>query len=164
MAKVLSHQKGFDVVSAAEVTDYPNINPPSLYTTSSSRAELLSCVLNRYVGTEAIPFANVLCDDRPAGEYPIEVLEEMMRRYSQNGGCADYMAFGGIYSHDPLTHDIAIQYYHVAETIIYDCIARRHPQNAQCVIDFMSAVVSGLSAKTREGHSIEQPCVAAALA
>lgn len=30
-AKVLFHQKGFDAVSVAEVTDYLGINPPSLY-------------------------------------------------------------------------------------------------------------------------------------
>ncbi|EPD3192316.1 TetR/AcrR family transcriptional regulator, partial [Shigella sonnei] len=29
-AKVLFHQKGFDAVSVAEVTDYLGINPPSL--------------------------------------------------------------------------------------------------------------------------------------
>ncbi|EPA1641334.1 TetR/AcrR family transcriptional regulator, partial [Shigella sonnei] len=46
----------------------------------------------------------------------------------------------------------------------YDYIARRHPQSAQCVTDFMSTVMSGLSAKAREGHSIEQLCATAALA
>ena len=54
--------------------------------------------------------------------------------------------------------------YHAAETAIYDYIARRHPQSAQCVTDFMSTVMSGLSAKAREGHSIEQLCATAALA
>ncbi|PQN29081.1 TetR family transcriptional regulator, partial [Shigella flexneri] len=69
-----------------------------------------------------------------------------------------------IHSHDPQARDIAIQYYHAAETTIYDYIARRHPQSAQCVTDFMSTVMSGLSAKAREGHSIEQLCATAALA
>ncbi|QGX87057.1 TetR family transcriptional regulator [Escherichia coli] len=105
-AKVLFHQKGFDAVSVAEVTDYLGINPPSLYAAFGSKAGLFSRVLNEYVGTEAIP----------------------------------------------------------AETTIYDYIARRHPQSAQCVTDFMSTVMSGLSAKAREGHSIEQLCATAALA
>lgn len=74
------------------------------------------------------------------------------------------MVLEGIHSHDPLARDIAVQYYHAAETTIYDYIARRHPQSAQCVTDFMSTVMSGLSAKAREGHSIEQLCATAALA
>lgn len=65
------------------------------------------------------------------------------------------MVLEGIHSHDPQARDIAVQYYHAAETTIYDYIARRHPQRAQCVTDFMSTVMSGLSAKAREGHSIE---------
>lgn len=137
-AKVLFHQKGFDAVSVAEVTDYLGINPPSLYAAFGSKAGLFSRVLNEYVGTEAIPLADILRDDRPVGECLVEVLKEAARRYSQNGGCAGCMVLEGIHSHDP--------------------------QSAQCVTDFMSTVMSGLSAKAREGHSIEQLCATAALA
>lgn len=42
------------------------------------------------------------------------------------------MVLEGIHSHDPLARDIAVQYYHAAETTIYDYIAVRHPQSAQC--------------------------------
>ena len=153
-AKVLFHQKGFDAVSVA----------PSLYAAFGSKAGLFSRVLNEYVGTEAIPLADILRDDRPVGECLAEVLKEAARRYSQNGGCAGCMVLEGIHSHDPQARDIAVQYYHAAETTIYDYIARRHPQSAQCVTDFMSTVMSGLSAKAREGHSIEQLCATAALA
>lgn len=70
------------------------------------------------------------------------------------------MVLEGIHSHDPQARDIAVQYYHAAETTIYDYIARRHPQRAQCVTDFMSTVMSGLSAKAREGtpsnNSVQQ--------
>ncbi|HCS2071321.1 TPA: TetR/AcrR family transcriptional regulator, partial [Shigella sonnei] len=143
-AKVLFHQKGFDAVSVAEVTDYLGINPPSLYAAFGSKAGLFSRVLNEYVGTEAIPLADILRDDRPVGECLAEVLKEAARRYSQNGGCAGCMVLEGIHSHDPQARDIAVQYYHAAETAIYDYIARRHPQSAQCVTDFMSTVMSGL--------------------
>lgn len=140
------------------------LTPPSLYAAFGSKAGLFSRVLNEYVGTEAIPLADILRDDRPVGECLAEVLKEAARRYSQNGGCAGCMVLEGIHSHDPLARDIAVQYYHAAETTIYDYIARRHPQSAQCVTDFMSTVMSGLSAKAREGHSIEQLCATAALA
>lgn len=70
------------------------------------------------------------------------------------------MVLEGIHSHDPQARDIAVQYYHAAETTIYDYIARRHPQSAQCVTDFMSTVMSGLSAKAQEGtpsnNSVQQ--------
>jgi TetR/AcrR family transcriptional regulator, repressor for divergent bdcA len=152
-AKVLFHQKGFDAVSVAEVTDYLGINPPSLYAAFGSKAGLFSRVLNEYVGTEAIPLADILRDDRPVGECLAEVLKEAARRYSQNGGCAGCMVLEGIHSHDPQARDIAVQYYHAAETTISDYMT-----------DFMSTVMSGLSAKAREGHSLEQLCATAALA
>ena len=41
-AKVLFHQKGFDAVSVAEVTDYLGINPPSLYAAFGSKLGYLS--------------------------------------------------------------------------------------------------------------------------
>ncbi len=75
-AKVLFHQKGFDAVSVAEVTDYLGINPPSLYAAFGSKAGLFSRVLNEYVGTEAIPLADILRDDRPVGECLVEVLKK----------------------------------------------------------------------------------------
>ena len=163
-AKTLFHQKGFDGVSVAEVTDYLGIKPPSLYAAFGSKAGLFSRILNDYVGTEAIPLADILRDDRPVGECLVAVLKEAARRYSQNGGCSGCMVLEGIHSHDPEARDIAFQHYHAAETAIYDYIARRHSESAQRVTDFMSTVMSGLSAKAREGHSIEQLCATAALA
>ncbi len=44
--------------------------PPSLYAAFGSKAGLFSRVLNEYVGTEAIPLADILRDDRPVGECP----------------------------------------------------------------------------------------------
>ncbi len=73
-AKVLFHQKGFDAVSVAEVTDYLGINSLSLYAAFGNKAGLFSRVLNQYVGTEAIPLADILRDDRPVGECLAEVL------------------------------------------------------------------------------------------
>ena len=98
-AKVLFHQKGFDAVSVAEVTDYLGITPPSLYAAFGNKAGLFSRVLNEYVGTEAIPLADILRDDRPVGECLAEVLKEAARRYSQNGGCAGCMVLEGIMIH-----------------------------------------------------------------
>lgn len=72
------------------------------------------------------------------------------------------MVLEGIHSHDPQARDIAVQYYHAAETAIYDYIARRHPQSAQCVTDFMSTVMSGFLRRHERGT--EQLCATAALA
>lgn len=70
------------------------------------------------------------------------------------------MVLEGIHSHDPLARDIAVQYYHAAETTIYDYIARRHPQSAQCVTDFMSTVMSGFLRRhgrgTQSNNSVQQ--------
>lgn len=45
---------------------------PSLYAAFGSKVGLFSRVLNEYVGTEAIPLADILRDDRPVGECLVE--------------------------------------------------------------------------------------------
>lgn len=89
-----------------------------------SKAGLFNHVLDEHVGTEAISFADIPRGDRPVGKCLVKVLKEAVCRYSQDSGCTGHMVLKDIHSHDPLVRDIAVQYYHVAETATYDYIAR----------------------------------------
>lgn len=42
------------------------------------------------------------------------------------------MVLEGIHSHDPQARDIAVQYYHAAETTIYDYIAAASTKRTMC--------------------------------
>jgi TetR/AcrR family transcriptional repressor for divergent bdcA len=43
-----------------------------------------------------------------------------------------------------------------AETVLHDYIAARHPADAGRLTDFVSTTMSGLSAKARNGHTLDQ--------
>ncbi len=62
-AKVLFHQKGFDAVSVAEVTDYLGINPPSLYAAFGSKAGLFSRVLGNDSNLLIVFYVQIMPDD-----------------------------------------------------------------------------------------------------
>jgi TetR/AcrR family transcriptional repressor for divergent bdcA len=51
-----------------------------------------------------------------------------------------------------------------AEGVIRDYIAARHPEDAERVTDFVSTTMSGLSAKARNGHGLDQLLATARLA
>jgi TetR/AcrR family transcriptional repressor for divergent bdcA len=48
--------------------------------------------------------------------------------------------------------------------VIRDYIAARHHEDAERLTDFVSTTVSGLSAKARNGHSLDQLLATARLA
>lgn len=51
-----------------------------------------------------------------------------------------------------------------AEAVIHDYIAARHPEDAGRLTDFVSTTMSGLSAKARNGHALDQLLATARLA
>ena len=51
-----------------------------------------------------------------------------------------------------------------AESVIRDYIAERHPDEAARVADYVSTTMSGLSAKARNGHHLDQLLATARLA
>jgi TetR/AcrR family transcriptional repressor for divergent bdcA len=48
--------------------------------------------------------------------------------------------------------------------MIRDYIAERHPNGAERVADYVATIMSGLSAKARDGHGLEQLLATARLA
>ncbi len=51
-----------------------------------------------------------------------------------------------------------------AEAVIRDYIAARHPEDARRLTDFVSTTMSGLSAKARNGHGLDQLLATARIA
>lgn len=54
----------------------------SFYVVFGNKVGLFSCVFNEYVGTEVILFVDIFCDDCLVGECLVEVLKEVVCRYS----------------------------------------------------------------------------------
>jgi TetR/AcrR family transcriptional repressor for divergent bdcA len=162
-AQQLFHARGYDGVSVGDVTKELGINPPSFYAAFGSKAGLYARVLDRYNGANAIPLAKLLRPDRPVAECLADLLEEAARYYADPvaTGC---LVVEGTRSNDREAREAAFAFNRAAEGVIHDFIAARHPVEARRLTDFVSTTMSGLSAKARNGHNLDQLLATARLA
>jgi TetR/AcrR family transcriptional repressor for divergent bdcA len=163
-AQRLFHARGYDAVSVADVTEALGINPPSFYAAFGSKAGLYTRILNHWADTGAIPLADLLRPDRPVAESLAVVLEEAARRYAADPGAAGCLVLEGTRCNDREAREAARAFNLAAESVIRQYIAARHPEDANRVTDFVSTVMSGLSAKARNGHRLDQLLATAHLA
>ena len=113
-------------------------------------------VLDRWADTTAIPLNDILRPDRPVTECLAAVLEEAARRYSADPAAAGCLVLEGTRCNDDKGREAAFAFNLAAESVIRDYIAARHPEEAERVTDFVSTTMSGLSAKARNGHGLDQ--------
>ncbi len=163
-AQHLFHARGYDAVSVADLTAALGINPPSFYAAFGSKGGLYARVLKRYNASNAVPLASLLRDDRPVSECLTAVLEEAARYYSANPEAAGCLVLEGVRCTDQDAREAALGYNLAAEGVIRDYLAARHPEQAITLTDFVSTTMSGLSAKARAGHSVDQLLSTARLA
>ena len=155
-ARQLFHAHGYDAVSVSDVTTALGINPPSFYAAFGSKAGLYARVLDQYAATGAIPLAQLLRDDRPVAACLAAVLEEAARHYAADPNASGCMVVEGTRSNDRDAREAACALSLAAEAVLHDYIAARHPADAGRLTDFVSTTMSGLSAKARNGHTLDQ--------
>jgi len=163
-AQRLFHARGYDAVSVADVTQALGINPPSFYAAFDNKAGLFARVLDRYSQIDGIPFADLLRADRPVATSLAAVLEEAARRYAADPAASGCLVLEGTRCNDGDARQAARALNVGAENAIRDYIAARYPDEAERITDFVSTTMSGLSAKARNGHSVDQLLASARLA
>lgn len=155
-AQQLFHAHGYDAVSVADVTEALGINPPSFYAAFGNKAGLYTRILDHYAETGAIPLADLLRHDRPVAECLAAGLEVAARYYAADPAAAGCLVLEGTRCNDPEARSAAVAHNIAAEGVIRDYIAARYPEEAGKLTDFVSTTMSGLSAKARNGHSLDQ--------
>ncbi|GGD02648.1 TetR/AcrR family transcriptional regulator [Aureimonas glaciei] len=163
-AQQLFHARGYDAVSVADVTESLGINPPSFYAAFGNKAGLYARILERYSGADAIPLADLLRPDRPVAEGLAAVLEEAARRYAADPVAAGCLVVEGTRANDGEARAAACAYRAAGEAFIRAYIADRHPEAADHLTDFVSTVMTGLSAAARSGHDLDRLLATARLA
>ncbi|MEX6506457.1 TetR/AcrR family transcriptional regulator [Jiella sp. M17.18] len=164
VARELFHARGYDAVSVSDVTDALGINPPSFYAAFGSKQGLYARVLEQYAVDGAIPYADILREDRSVAESLAILLEEAARHYGTNPAAAGCLVVEGTRCNDVGARDAALAYNIAAETQIRDYVAMRHPEAAASVTDFVATTMFGLSSKARNGHSLDQLLASARMA
>lgn len=163
-AQRLFHARGYDAVSVADVTDALGINPPSFYAAFGNKAGLYERVLDRYADTGSVPLPELLRPDRPVAESLAAVLEAAARRYAADPVATGCLVLEGTRCNDDEAREAARVVHLAAEDMIRRYIAARHPDEAERLTDFVSTTMTGLSAKARHGHSLDQLLATANLA
>ncbi len=164
VAQELFHARGYDAVGVADITAALGINPPSFYAAFGNKLELYNRVLTRYAKTDAIPLGDLLRPDRTVGECLGALLEDAARRYARNPEATGCLVVEGVRSDDTDARAAACGYQKGAEDVIRSYIAARHPEKAGELADFVSATMSGMSAKARTGLSLDRLLAIARLA
>lgn len=163
-AQRLFHERGYDAVSVADLTEALGINPPSFYAAFGSKRELYERVLDRYAQTGAIPIAELLRADRPVAASLSALLEEAARRYAADPAAAGCLVIEGTRCSDPAAREGSRAFHLAAQDAISGYIAARHPEEADRLTDFVSTAMAGLSAMARNGHTLGQLLGSARLA
>lgn len=164
IAQQLFHEHGYDAVSVADITKAMGINPPSFYAAFGSKADLYDRVLDRYACTGAIPLPEILKADQPVAEGLAALLEEAARRYATDSLATGCLVLESTRCNDQGAREAAGVFQVNAEETIRAFIAARHPDAAERLTDFVSTTMSGLSAKARNGQSLERLLATARLA
>jgi TetR/AcrR family transcriptional repressor for divergent bdcA len=163
-AEGLFHSRGYDAVSVADVTDALGINPPSFYSAFGSKQGLYARILERYAAAGAIPLADILRQDRPVADNLAALLEAAARHYSADPKATGCLVVEGTRCNDADAREAALAYNMAVEAQIRDHVAQRHLGEAAVVTDFVATTMFGLSAKSRNGHTLDQLLASARLA
>lgn len=164
IAQNLFRERGYDAVSVADVTQALGINPPSFYSAFGSKQGLYARVLERYAVMGAVPLADILRSNQSVAEGLAALLEEAARHYAADPKAAGCLVVEGTRCNGAEAREAALAYNTAAEAAIRDFVAMRHPEKAESLKDFVATTMFGLSAKARNGHTLDQLLGSARLA
>lgn len=152
-AQRLFHERGYDGVSLANLTEALGINPPSFYAAFGSKAALFEKVLERYAGS-ALPIDDILRPGRRVPEALGDLLAAAAGIYVANPSEAGCLVIEAARSSPDADGATAARQYRTATLQrIRDFIARERPDLADRLADFVDLTMSGLSASARDGWS-----------
>jgi TetR/AcrR family transcriptional repressor for divergent bdcA len=149
-AQRLFHQKGYDGVSVADLTQALDINPPSLYAAYGSKAGLYEHALRRYVAEQALS-APAIFEGRDLGDAVTTMFVSAAEQYSRDAACRGCLVTEGARAADPEARAIADELSAVMIGAITDEIRRRAPEQGDVLADTVITIMRGLSAAAFTG-------------
>lgn len=149
-AQRLFHQRGYDGVSVADLTQALEINPPSLYAAYGSKAGLFEHALRRYAAEHALPVSEIF-EGRDLGEAVTMIFASAAEQYSSDAAARGCLVTEGTRAADPEARAIAAEISAVMVSAIGEEVRKRVPQNADAVADAVVTMVRGLSAAAYTG-------------
>jgi len=156
IAQALFHQRGFDAVSLADLTEAMNIKPPSFYAAYGSKAELFERVMHRYASENALPMDTLLAPDRLPAEALTALLVAAAKQYGRDGALRGCLITEGMRADDPIARDMAEKVGSAGIQAIRRYLDRVRPDAAQALADYLLVTLRGLSAAACNGMPCER--------
>lgn len=156
IAQALFHQRGFDAVSLADLTEAMNIKPPSFYAAYGSKAELFERAMHRYAGENALPMDKLLAPDRPPAEVLTALLVAAAQQYGRDSALRGCLITEGLRADDPTARNMAEKLGDAGIQAIRRYLDQVRPDVAQTLADYVLITLRGLSAAACSGMSSER--------
>jgi TetR/AcrR family transcriptional repressor for divergent bdcA len=156
IAQALFHQRGFDAVSLADLTEAMNIKPPSFYAAYGSKAELFERAMHRYADENALPMDKLLAPDRPPAEALTSLLVAAAQQYGRDSALRGCLITEGLRADDPIARNMAEKFGDAGIQAIRCYLDQVRPDAAQTLADYMLITLRGLSAAACSGMSSER--------
>lgn len=153
IAQALFHERGFDAVSLADLTQAMDIKPPSFYAAYGSKAELFKRAMHRYAGEYALPMDRLLRPDRPPAEALTALLVAAAEQYGRDRTLRGCLITEGMRADDPTARDMAEKLGDVGTQAIRRYLYQIRPDAAQALADYVLITLRGLSAAASSGMS-----------
>ncbi|MEJ5976997.1 TetR/AcrR family transcriptional regulator [Novosphingobium sp. PS1R-30] len=155
-AEALFHARGYDGVSVATLSEELGINPPSFYAAFDSKAGLFARVLERYAAS-ALPLDTILRPDRDPAEALRDLVETAARIYAQTPSARGCLVLETVHpGADEVPTTAAEPYRAATHALVHDFVATTLPARAESTADLVDVLLSGLSARAREGWDGER--------
>jgi TetR/AcrR family transcriptional repressor for divergent bdcA len=151
IAQAMFHEHGFDAVSLTDLVEAMDIKPPSFYAAYGSKAELFEKAMLRYASENALPLNKLLAPGRSVPEALAALLVAAAKQYGKDSVLRGCMITEGMRADDVVAREMAETLANGGIRAIQDYLAQALPDKAQCLTDYLSITLRGLSAAACNG-------------
>ena len=152
-AQAMFHDRGYDGVGVAAITEALGIKAPSFYAAFGSKAGLFEQVLDRYARS-SLPVDELLRPGAPVAEAVAALLEAAAHIYAADPRAAGCLVLESARAGGEAESVVAAQLFKDrSRDQLRDFVATHFPDQAEAVADYAATTMSGLSAGAREGWS-----------
>ena len=169
-ALALFHERGYDAVGVAELSQATGVKPPSLYAAFGSKQGLFERAVALYLSREGAVIQAALAEEGSAEEVIARLFVRAAEAYSADPGRPGCLVLDGTRnSTDSAVCDFTASLKSASRQAITDRIRcdfpeQDYPGRAERLADFVGVVLAGLSAAARDGMPREALIGAATLA
>ena len=153
-AQTLFHQRGFDGVGVAELSQMMGITAPSLYAAFGSKRQLFERVLRKYVEEEGSRLYAVFAEAEPIEVAIAHLFDRASESYSADASRLGCLVLDGTRNcNDAQACALSAKFRQAARQMICDRIAQDLPEQAAALANYVLTILMGLSAAARDGLS-----------